>query len=300
MKITNEEIFNQRRHFLKLGAASLVSPILLKEALAKVDTLAFLKDLNLEKLEINDFKEVSNYINFYELSTNKPKAVKLAEKYEITSWGLEVNGEVENPLKLNLEDIYKFKLKEKILRFRCVEGWSMVVPWIGFEIKDLLDLVKPTKKAKFIKFTTLLDKSKFPDQNSAFATLDYPYTEALRLDEALNPLAILAVGMYGKKLPNQNGAPIRLVVPWKYGFKSIKSIVKIELTKEQPKTTWELYNPDEYGFYANVNPSVDHPRWSQAKERVLGEFFSVPTLMFNGYEKEVGYLYKDLDLEKFF
>lgn len=293
--------FDSRRHFLKLGAASLVSPLLLQEAFARArQDFNFTADKNLQNLDLSDFEQVKNYVNFYELSTNKARAVKLAQNYTINSWNLEVTGLVENPLKLDLQSLYKFKLQEKILRFRCVEGWAMVVPWIGFELSQILDLAKPTSKAKFVKFTSLVDKTKFNDQNSSFPTLNYPYTEGLRLDEAQNPLAILAVGMYKQKLSNQNGAPIRLVLPWKYGFKSIKSIVKIELTNTQPSTTWQDYNPREYGFYANVNPNVSHPRWSQRTERLLGEFKKQKTKLFNGYEKEVGYLYKNMDLAKFF
>jgi sulfoxide reductase catalytic subunit YedY len=214
-----------------------------------------------------------------------------------------VDGEVGRPGRYALEDFMKpYQLEERIYRLRCVEAWSMVIPWIGFPISALLSQVEPTSKAKFIRFETLQDPKSMPGQQSGFALIDWPYVEGLRLDEAMNPLAILAVGMYGRELPNQNGAPLRLVVPWKYGFKSIKSIVRISLVSEQPKTTWQSIASDEYGFYANVNPTVDHPRWTQARERRLPSGLFKPnvrdTLMFNGYADEVASLYAGLDLRK--
>lgn len=289
MKITDEKLFNQRRAFLKLGAAGLVSNSLVAKTLNELNFAQSDVDL-----EISDFKLASEYINFYEFSTNKQKAVKLAKNFDTKNWKVQISGEVENPMSLSMDEFYKFRLQERIYRFRCVEAWAMVVPWIGFSLSKLLDLVKPTKDAKYVKFTTLLDKKQFLDQGSNFPSISYPYVEGLRLDEAYHELCILAVGMYGKKLPNQNGAPIRLVVPWKYGFKSIKSIVKIELTKQQPLNTWQEYNPREYGFFANVNPKVDHPRWSQASERVLGKFFKSPTKLYNGYN-EVSKLYEGMN-----
>ncbi|MCR6571448.1 protein-methionine-sulfoxide reductase catalytic subunit MsrP [Campylobacter insulaenigrae] len=294
MKITPENLYNKRRHFLKLGAGALLGTSLMQ---SKLMALNFTPSQNLEKLKISDEKNVTNYVNFYEFSTNKKKAVELAKNFNTNNWKIEINGEVEKPLILTMEDLLSFPLEERIYRFRCVETWSMVVPWIGFELRALIEKCKVTSNAKFIKFTTLFDKNQFADQASFFPTLEYPYVEALRLDEAMHPLTLMAVGMYNKPLLGQNGAPIRLVVPWKYGFKSIKSIVKIEFTKEQPQTTWELANPKEYGFYANVNPDVSHPRWSQANERPLGEFFTQPTLMFNGYAKEVAHLYANMDLK---
>ncbi|EIW2411498.1 protein-methionine-sulfoxide reductase catalytic subunit MsrP [Campylobacter upsaliensis] len=293
MMITPEDLYKKRREFLKLGAGALLSPALIE---AKLLELNFKADENPNNFKLSDEKLATSYVNFYEFSVNKKEAVEHAKNFTTKNWEVSIEGEVEKPLKLSMEDFLAFPLEERIYRFRCVETWSMVVPWIGFELRHLIDKVKPTSEAKFIKFTTLFDKSRFPDQNAFFPTLKYPYVEGLRLDEAMNPLSILAVGMYKKPLLAQNGAPIRLVVPWKYGFKSIKSIVKIEFVKEQPVSTWQAYAPDEYGFYANVNPEVSHPRWSQADERVLGEFFTKPTLLFNGYEKEVAHLYAGMDL----
>ncbi|EAJ7108834.1 protein-methionine-sulfoxide reductase catalytic subunit MsrP [Campylobacter upsaliensis] len=293
MMITPEDLYKKRREFLKLGAGALLSPALIE---AKLLDLNFKADENPNNFKLSDEKLATSHVNFYEFSVNKKEAVEHAKNFTTKNWEVSIEGEVEKPLKLSMEDFLAFPLEERIYRFRCVETWSMVVPWIGFELRHLIDKVKPTSEAKFIKFTTLFDKSRFPDQNAFFPTLKYPYVEGLRLDEAMNPLSILAVGMYKKPLLAQNGAPIRLVVPWKYGFKSIKSIVKIEFVKEQPVSTWQAYAPDEYGFYANVNPEVSHPRWSQADERALGEFFTKPTLLFNGYEKEVAHLYADMDL----
>lgn len=291
--ITPEDLYKKRREFLKLGAGALLSPALIE---AKLLELNFKADENPNNFKLSDEKLATSYVNFYEFSVNKKEAVEHAKNFTTKNWEVSIEGEVEKPLKLSMEDFLAFPLEERIYRFRCVETWSMVVPWIGFELRHLIDKVKPTSEAKFIKFTTLFDKSRFPDQNAFFPTLKYPYVEGLRLDEAMNPLSILAVGMYKKPLLAQNGTPIRLVVPWKYGFKSIKSIVKIEFVKEQPVSTWQAYAPDEYGFYANVNPEVSHPRWSQADERALGEFFTKPTLLFNGYEKEVAHLYAGMDL----
>ncbi|EHG9256718.1 protein-methionine-sulfoxide reductase catalytic subunit MsrP [Campylobacter upsaliensis] len=293
MMITPEDLYKKRREFLKLGAGALLSPALIE---AKLLELNFKADENPNNFKLSDEKLATSYVNFYEFSVNKKEAVEHAKNFTTKNWEVSIEGEVEKPLKLSMEDFLAFPLEERIYRFRCVETWSMVVPWVGFELRHLIDKVKPTSEAKFIKFTTLFDKSRFPDQNAFFPTLKYPYVEGLRLDEAMNPLSILAVGMYKKPLLAQNGAPIRLVVPWKYGFKSIKSIVKIEFVKEQPVSTWQAYAPDEYGFYANVNPEVSHPRWSQADERALGEFFTKPTLLFNGYEKEVAHLYAGMDL----
>ncbi|MFQ6342429.1 protein-methionine-sulfoxide reductase catalytic subunit MsrP [Campylobacter sp. VTCC 70190] len=294
MLITPENLYKKRRAFLKLGAGALVSSTLIA---SKLSALNFTKDTNPNALKISDEELATNYVNFYEFSTDKKRAVALAQNFNTQGWKIELSGEIEKPLTLSMEDILKFPLEERIYRFRCVETWSMVVPWVGFELSRLIERAKPTSEAKFVKFTTLFDKSQFPDQDAFFPTIAYPYVEGLRMDEAMHPLTLVAVGMYKKALKSQNGAPIRLVVPWKYGFKSIKSIVKIEFTKEQPKSTWELANPREYGFYANVNPNVSHPRWSQANERALGDFFTKPTLLFNGYEKEVANLYANMDLK---
>ncbi|MCJ8203888.1 protein-methionine-sulfoxide reductase catalytic subunit MsrP [Pseudomonas sp. RGM2987] len=252
---------------------------------------------------ITPFKDATHYNNFYEFGTDKGDPAANAGSLKTEPWSVVVDGEVAKPGRYGLEDFMKpYQLEERIYRLRCVEAWSMVIPWIGFPISALLKQVEPTSKAKYIRFETLQDSKVMPGQRSGFALIDWPYVEGLRLDEAMNPLAILAVGMYGRELPNQNGAPLRLVVPWKYGFKSVKSIVRISLVNEQPKTTWQSIASDEYGFYANVNPTVDHPRWTQAHERRLPSGLFSPnvrdTLMFNGYQDEVASLYAGMDLRK--
>ncbi|TXE89308.1 protein-methionine-sulfoxide reductase catalytic subunit MsrP [Campylobacter volucris] len=294
MNITHENLYNNRRHFLKLGVGALIGTSVIQ---SKLMALNFTPSDNMQNLKISDEKVATNYVNFYEFSTDKKRAVELARNFNTNGWKIEISGEVEEPITLTMQNLLSLPLEERVYRFRCVETWSMVVPWVGFELRALIEKCKVKSSAKFVKFTTLFDKDQFPDQASFFPTIDYPYVEGLRMDEAMHPLTLMAVGMYKKPLLGQNGAPIRLVVPWKYGFKSIKSIAKIEFVKDQPKSTWELANPREYGFYANVNPEVSHPRWSQANERPLGEFFTKPTLMFNGYGKEVAYLYKDMDLK---
>lgn len=304
--ITPEELFNNRRKFLKLGAAAVVANSAVMDLMAKEtyppSNLQYKKDLNDLNLDLSTFDQISSYNNFYEFSTNKEKVKKLAHTLTPTPWSLTIDGLVEKPFQIDVNDlINKLSLEERIYRFRCVEGWSMVVPWVGFELSQLIKLARPLSSAKYIRFETLYDEKQFPDQKRGmFAAIPYPYVEGLRLDEAMNPLTLLGVGLYGKTLENQNGAPIRLVVPWKYGFKSIKSIAKITFVSEEPLNTWQKANSKEYGFYANVNPEVDHPRWSQAKERVLGKFFKQKTQLFNGYENEVGHLYKNLDLRKYF
>ncbi len=244
------------------------------------------------------FNDITNYNNYYEFSTDKYEPAKLAANFNPTPWSVKVEGLVNKPKTFDIDTLMKMQLEERVYRMRCVEGWSMVIPWIGFPLKSLLDQVEPNSKAKYVQFTTLEDPKRFPGQRREI--LDWPYVEGLRLDEANNPLTILAVGLYGQTLPNQDGAPIRLVVPWKYGFKGIKAIVNIKLVEQQPTTAWMKAGPDEYGFYANVNPKVDHPRWSQAKERRIGEFFKRDTLMFNGYGDQVAYMYKGMDLKKNF
>ncbi len=251
------------------------------------------------------YEYVTTYNNFYEFGTGKSDPAENSRDFVTDPWSIEVAGEAEVTGTFNLEDIVKpSTLEERVYRLRCVEAWSMVVPWVGFPLADLVKRFKPTSKAKYVRFETLYDPEQMPGQRSRFASIDYPYVEGLRIDEAMNELAFMAVGVYGKAMPNQNGAPIRLVVPWKYGFKSIKSVVKIEFTKRQPKPTWEITNPREYGFYANVNPNVDHPRWSQASERRLpGSLLAknrIETLMFNGYAPQVASLYKGMDLTKQF
>lgn len=252
---------------------------------------------------ITPFKDATHYNNFYEFGPDKGDPAANAGSLKTEPWSVVVDGEVGKPGRYALEDFVKpLQLEERIYRLRCVEAWSMVIPWLGFPLSEVLKQVEPTSKARYVRFETLQDPKSMPGQRSGFALIDWPYVEGLRLDEAMNPLAILAVGMYGRELPNQNGAPLRLVVPWKYGFKSIKSIVRISLVAEQPQTTWQGLAPNEYGFYANVNPQVDHPRWSQARERRLPSGLFSPnvrtTQMFNGYEEEVASLYSGLDLRK--
>lgn len=252
---------------------------------------------------ITPFKDATHYNNFYEFGTDKGDPAKNAGSLKAEPWTVVIDGEVGKPGRYALEDFMKpYQLEERIYRLRCVEAWSMVIPWIGFPISELLKQVEPTSKAKYIRFETLQDPKVMPGQRSGFALIDWPYVEGLRLDEAMNPLAILAVGMYGRELPNQNGAPLRLVVPWKYGFKSVKSIVRISLVSDQPKTTWQSIAANEYGFYANVNPTVDHPRWTQAHERRLPSGLFSPNIrqteMFNGYGEQVAALYTGMDLRK--
>lgn len=304
--ITPEALFHQRRQIIKalgIGSAATLLPNL---ALASGEKPLEFRKSDERNLVLTPENKVTGYNNFYEFGTDKGDPAKFAQDLRVEPWQVEIGGEVENPFTLNYQDLFTaFPLSEKIYRFRCVEAWSMVIPWVGFELARLIEKAKPTAKAKYVVFHTLYDPEQMPGQKNRLfgGGIDYPYVEALRLDEALNSLTLLAVGLYGKALPPQNGAPIRLVVPWKYGFKSIKSIVKITFAETRPITTWESLAPHEYGFYANVNPEVDHPRWSQASERVIGSggLLSVkrqPTLMFNGYEKEVAHLYQGLDLRE--
>ena len=245
----------------------------------------------------------TTYNNFYEFGVNKEDPARLAHTLRPRPWTVQVAGEVARPRAFDINELLRlFPLEERVYALRCVEGWSMVIPWIGFPLASLLKRVEPTSKASFVEFTTLMDPEQFPGQKRGFFgfSLEWPYVEGLRLDEALHPLALLTVGMYGHVLPNQNGAPVRMVVPWKYGFKSAKSIVRIRLVAEQPKVSWEKAAPNEYGFYSNVNPAVDHPRWSQVTERRIGEFRRRPTLPFNGYADQVASLYAGMDLKKHF
>ncbi|OGO27208.1 MAG: mononuclear molybdenum enzyme YedY [Chloroflexi bacterium RBG_16_54_11] len=247
---------------------------------------------------LTSYQDATHYNNYYEFSTNKQAVASLAANLPISPWSVEVSGLVSNPKTYSVEDLQKFQPEERIYRLRCVEAWSMVIPWFGFPLHKLLDEVQPAPGATFVKFTTLYDPKNLPGQNSTFLT--WPYVEGLRMDEAMHDLTLIATGLYGEPLPRQDGAPVRLVVPWKYGFKSIKAIVKIELVDYQPASLWMLAAPNEYGFYANVNPNVDHPRWSQASERRIGEVGRRNTLLFNGYEKEVASLYSGMDLSKDF
>ena len=250
----------------------------------------------------NSLAEITGYNNFYEFGTDKSDPAENAHRLRPRPWSVVVDGECEKPGRLDLEDFLRpHPLEERVYRLRCVEAWSMVIPWVGFPLGDLVRRFRPTSRAKYVEFTTLLDPKQMPGQR--YEVLDWPYVEGLRIDEATNPLAILAVGLYGKPLPNQNGAPLRLVVPWKYGFKSIKSIVRIRFVERMPKTSWALSAPREYGFFANVNPKVDHPRWSQKSERRIGSgnfLARQPTLAFNGYADDVAGLYRGMDLARWF
>ena len=251
------------------------------------------------------FEDVTTYNNFYELGFDKEDPARLAHRLPTDPWSVEISGAVEKPGRYTLEDILgPHALEERVYRLRCVEAWSMVVPWVGFPLGDLLRRFRPTSAAKYVQFTTLYDPENLPGQKQRLSSIEYPYVEGLRIDEAVHPLTILAVGLYGQEMPKQNGAPIRLVVPWKYGFKSIKSIVKIHLAELQPPTTWNKSAPHEYGFYANVNPEVDHPRWSQKNERRLPSTLwtpnKIPTRKFNGYEEQVAGLYRNMNLRTFF
>ena len=249
--------------------------------------------------KLNEYQDIATYNNFYEFGTEKGDPAVNANTLKTTPWKVKIDGLVSKPADYNLEDIVKPQaLEERIYRLRCVERWSMVIPWVGFPLSTLLKRIEPKPTAKYVEFTTLLNPQQMPGQRRQ--VLEWPYVEGLRLDEAMHPLAILAVGLYGEYLPNQNGAPIRLVVPWKYGFKSIKSIVRIRLTDREPMNSWQLSAPNEYGFYSNVNPERDHPRWSQARERRIGEFLMRPTLIFNGYGDQVASLYSGMDLKRYY
>ena len=248
--------------------------------------------------QLTPLESITNYNNFYEFDTSKSGVARAAKNFVTKPWAVAVEGLVNKPKVFDLDELLKFELEERIYRFRCVEGWSMVIPWTGFPLSKLLEKVEPTSQAKYVAFQTLLDPKRMPNQS--FGILSWPYVEGLRLDEAMHPLTIMATGLYGETLPPQDGAPIRLVVPWKYGFKSIKSVVKISLVADEPPTTWNIEGPDEYGFYSNVNPNVPHPRWSQAMEQRIGEYGRRKTLMFNGYAEQVAHLYDGMDLVKNF
>jgi sulfoxide reductase catalytic subunit YedY len=293
-EITPEELYYDRREFLR--AAGILGIAAAAGGLGAAASPARGQGTQ-EKDELTPFEDVTTYNNFYEFGTDKSDPAENAKGFKTKPWSVRVEGLVSKPATYNLEDFLKpYKLQERVYRHRCVEGWSMVIPWLGFPIADLITTVRPLSSAKFIEFQTLLDPKQMPGQRAP--VLEWPYTEGLRLDEAMHPLAIFAVGLYGKTLLPQNGAPLRTVIPWKYGFKATKSIVRIRFTDKQPRTAWNVAAPNEYGFYANVNPEVDHPRWSQAKERRIGEFRKRPTLVFNGYADQVGRLYQGMDLHK--
>ena len=326
-EITDEAEMAQhqsRRKFLKRGALTVAGAaafgggllaISSKRGTAKAPALSSLPELSAAppssaaplapiaplgpRDALTSVEDVTTYNNFYEFGLDKDEPAENAGSLKVTPWSVVVDGEVDSPRTFGIEDLMAaFPLEERIYRMRCVEAWSMVIPWLGFPLAALLAKVKPNSRAKYVAFTTLQDPVQMPGQRSN--VLDWPYTEGLRIDEANHPLTILAMGLYGRALPNQNGAPIRLVGPWKYGFKGIKSIVKISLTEHQPKTAWNTAARGEYGFYANVNPDVSHPRWSQASERRIGDLARRPTLPFNGYAEQVAGLYSGMDLAKFF
>ena len=308
-EITAKHLYLNRRKFLTgvalagAGTAAAIrlrelgSPTLVTEANAKIDDLQKSPFSTTEK--VTPFHDVSNYNNYYEFSTDKYEPAGLSKDFKTHPWTVSIEGLVKKKQTLDLDKIVKLASpEERIYRHRCVEGWSIVVPWVGFPLSVLITKAEPLPKAKFVEFTTIYDPKQMPGQRTS--VLQWPYVEGLRMDEAMHPLALLCFGMYGEMLPNQDGAPLRIVVPWKYGFKSAKAIVKIRFGEEQPINTWNRAAPNEYGFYSNVNPNVDHPRWSQARERRLGEFFKRPTLMFNGYGEQVASLYNGMDLKKYF
>jgi len=307
-EVTDYTHYQRRRDFLKisglaLGGAigsQLVPSLLSAQEHEPPDMLKFRpsQDDYLRE-QLTDEGKVTSYNNFYELGTGKSDPVKNAHLLKTRPWTIEVGGECDKPGVLGIEDLLSgFDLEERIYRLRCVEAWSMVIPWIGIELGSVLKRFQPNSRAKYVEFVTLMDADNLPGQKRQI--LDWPYREGLRIDEATHPLTLLSVGLYGKVLPNQNGAPVRLVVPWKYGFKSIKSIVAIRLTEQQPATSWNLSAPREYGFYANVNPEVDHPRWSQARERKIGHLRKTPTEMFNGYGEQVASMYSQMDLSRWY
>jgi len=321
-QVTPEEVYRTRRTFLKglgFSGALLAAPAQAKlfdflagedepQEQAELKPLHYAKDKPDPELTLTPDYKVTHHNNFYEFGTDKTDPAENAQAFKVEPWTLEVGGEVAKPAKVDVwQLINSAQLEERIYRMRCVEAWSMVIPWVGLELGKFLRQFEPTSRAKYVAFETLYDPEQMPGQKSRLigGGIAYPYVEGLRIDEAMHPLTLLSVGLYGKTLPPQNGAPVRLVVPWKYGFKGIKSIVKIRLVEKMPPTTWNRLAPHEYGFYANVNPGVDHPRWSQATERFIGPggFLNVtrqPTLMFNGYAEQVASLYKGMDLRKFF
>ncbi|HWA12504.1 MAG TPA: protein-methionine-sulfoxide reductase catalytic subunit MsrP [Burkholderiales bacterium] len=303
-EITSRSLYQGRRDFIRatltLGAAAGLGAAGLTAA-RPADAAARLAGVNKSRYVLDEastpFEDVTTYNNFYEFGTDKDDPAAHGGSLKTRPWVVRVEGEVKKPRSFDIDELMKLApLEERVYRMRCVEGWSMVIPWTGFPLSELVRRVEPTGNARFIEFTTLMDAAQMPGQRSP--VLAWPYVEGLRMDEAVHPLTLLTVGLYGEALLPQNGAPVRIVVPWKYGFKSAKSIVRIRFVERQPKSSWELANPREYGFYSNVNPQVDHPRWSQARERRIGEFRKRDTLMFNGYADQVASLYAGMDLKK--
>ena len=305
-EITSENLYHNRRDFIKtattaLGiaaAGTIAAACAPSEVGASSEPQAKGKYDTTEKL--TPLQDVTNYNNYYEFGTNKDDPARNSGKFKPRPWSVKVDGMVKKSTTYDLDDLLKgLTVQDRTYRMRCVEAWSMVIPWQGVQLADLIKKLEPLPSAKFVEFKTLVDGNQFPEQRRTFLkVLDWPYVEGLRMDEATNPLTLIATGLYGKPLPNQNGAPLRLVTPWKYGFKGIKAIVNITFTDRQPVNTWQHMASNEYGFYANVNPNVDHPRWSQAREQRIGEFFKRPTLMFNGYQDQVASMYTGLDLRK--
>ena len=301
-EITDKQLYLNRRKFISNGAkfgmaGALFNAVSVTDALAGT-TLSTVKNDEFSTQEVlTPYDAVTSYNNFYEFGTHKSDPSKNSGKFKPQPWSVAVDGECMKPGTYTYEDIVQpHQLEERIYRLRCVEAWSMVIPWVGIPLADVLKRFEPTSQAKYVAFTTIMRPEEMPGLKRR--VLDWPYREGLRIDEAMHPLTLLTVGLYGEVLPNQNGAPMRLIVPWKYGFKSVKSIVRIEFTSNRPDTSWNMSAPQEYGFYSNVNPEVDHPRWSQRKERRIGDFFKSDTLMFNGYGEQVAALYSGMDLRK--
>jgi sulfoxide reductase catalytic subunit YedY len=307
-EITDERVYRNRRQFMQAASGAAIGAVAgatvlgqYQGALAAQEVIPNLRQSPLSTDdEQNNYEDITTYNNFYEFGTDKGDPARYADALTTTPWSVRVEGEMNTPaVDMDIDDLLRpHTLEERIYRLRCVEAWSMVIPWVGFPLGDLIKRFEPTSKAKYVKFTTLLRPEEFRGQRSR--VLQWPYVEGLRMDEAMHPLAIIAVGMYGKTLLNQQGPPLRLVVPWKYGFKSIKSIVKIEFVEDQPRNSWNISAPNEYGFYSNVNPEVSHPRWTQATERRIGTFFRIRTQMFNGYADQVASLYDGMDLARNF
>ena len=299
-EITPYKTYLTRRQFIQSSIATSIATTLSSNLYAtheKQDNQY--SDQLSQNDSLNTYEEITTYNNFYEFGVGKSDPSSNAGQFKSRPWSINIEGLVQKPGVIDLEDLLKdITIEDRIYRLRCVEAWSMVIPWQGFSLQLLIDKVQPLSNAKYIQFETIYRPEEMPGQRRNI--LQWPYIEGLRMDEAMHPLSILSTGLYGHDLLNQNGAPLRLVVPWKYGFKSIKSIVAIRFVDSEPQTTWSLENPREYGFYSNVNPNIDHPRWTQATERRIGDFFRRPTLMFNGYEEEVSYLYKDMDLTKYY